>query len=357
MPRAETAGDERILVVGPAWVGDMVMAQALYKTLRQRFPHAAIDVLAPRWSLPLIERMPEVEEAIEMPLGHGDFGFFTRRRLGRSLRSRGYTRAIVLPRSFKAALVPFFARIPVRTGYRGEMRFGLLNDLRPLDKRVLTQTVQRQVALALPPGAEGEVPAIPEPRLTVDEARCTELFQTLRLYRGRPVVAFMPGAEYGPAKQWPPASYAALAERLVAQGYQVWILGSAKERDLGEQIAAGREWIINLAGRTQLVDAVDLLSLARCAVTNDSGLMHVAAAVGVPLVAIYGSSSPGYTPPLSSQAEVVYHGLDCSPCFERRCPLGHTNCLNGIGVDEVLVRCRLILDRQPSKPGKRSLDV
>src|SRR5690242_4682721 len=139
----------RILVVGPAWIGDMMMAQSLFITLRQRFPDSAIDVLAPGWSLPLLARMPEVRAAIEMPLGHGEFGFAARRRLGIELRANGYDRAIVLPRSWKSALVPFFARIPQRTGYRGELRYGLLNDIRPLDKTVLTQTVQRFVALGL----------------------------------------------------------------------------------------------------------------------------------------------------------------------------------------------------------------
>ncbi len=325
----------KILVVGPAWVGDMVMAQSLFVSLRRQHPDCQIDVLAPAWSLPLIARMPEVRRGIEWPVAHGEFGFGKLRRLGLALRSESYDRAIVLPRKLKAALAPWFARIPRRTGFRGELRFGLINDLRPLDAAVLKQTVQRFVALGLE-HAPSQAPAIPEPRLRVDEANRERLFRELGLNTDRPVVAFMPGAEYGPAKQWPTQYFSQLAMRLVEAGWQVWILGSAKEAALGEAICAGNSRAQNLCGRTQLADTVDLLSRCRRAVTNDSGLMHVAAAAGTPLVAIYGSSTPDYTPPLTGAADILYLRLACSPCFERTCPLGHYNCLRHISVDEVL---------------------
>jgi len=326
-----------LLVVGPAWVGDMVMAQALFMRLRERHPAAAIDVLAPGWSLPLIARMPEVRAGIELPLGHGEFGLGTRRRIGLALRGRHYAQAIVLPGSWKSALVPFFARIPRRTGFRRELRYGVLNDLRPLDRRLLPTTVQQFLALAeeVPPRS---APAIPQPRLRADPGRAAALVQQLRLDSQRPAVALMPGAEYGPAKRWPAEKFAELADRLAAAGRQVWVFGSAKERDLGQSIARGRPQIFDLTGATALADVVDLLSLATAAVTNDSGLMHVAAAVGTRLVAIYGSSSPTMTPPLSAAAEIVYRGLSCSPCFERECPLGHLDCLRGIDVGQVLAR-------------------
>jgi heptosyltransferase II len=333
---------QRILVVGPAWVGDMVMAQSLFISLRQRNPDCLIDVLAPAWSLPLIARMPEVRRGLEWPVAHGEFGFGKLRRLGLALRNEGYDRAIVLPRKLKAALAPWFARIPRRTGFRGELRFGLINDVRPLDPTVLKQTVQRFVALGLE-HAPSQAPAIPEPRLRVDEANRERLLRELGLNTDRPVVAFMPGAEYGPAKQWPTAYFAELAARLTATGRQVWILGSAREAGLGEAIRAGNGCVQNLCGRTQLADTVDLLSLCRRAVTNDSGLMHVAAAAGTPLVAIYGSSTPDYTPPLTRAAEILYLRLDCSPCFQRRCPLGHTNCLWHIQPAQVLAA----LNRHP----------
>ena len=325
-----------ILVVGPAWVGDMVMAQSLFMTLKAQRPDCAIDVLATGWSLPLIGRMGEVRAGIEMPLGHGEFDLKLRRRLGHTLRDAGYGQAIVLPRSFKSALTPFFARIPRRTGYRGELRYGLLNDIRPLDERLLPRTVDRFVALGGEPGA-ALPPPIPLPRLRIDPIRQETLVAALGLAEdlAHPCIALMPGAEYGPAKQWP--AFGALAAELVAAGRRVWIFGSHKEQALGAAIAAqagvGAQ---NLCGRTALADAVDLIGLCRAAVSNDSGLMHIAAAAGVPLVAIYGSSTPDYTPPLTDRAAILWRRLSCSPCFERNCPLGHTDCLRGITPNEVL---------------------
>lgn len=324
-----------ILVVGPSWVGDMVMAQALFMRLRQRHPQAAIDVLAPGWSLPVLARMPEVRDGIELPLGHGEFGFAVRRRIGRALRGKAYAQAIVLPGSWKSALVPYFAGIPRRTGYRREFRYGLLNDLRTLDKTLLPTTVQQFLALA-EDGGVTQAPPVPQPRLRAEPQRLAALRQQLGLHPDRPAVALMPGAEYGPAKRWPAEYFAELSGRLATAGHQVWVLGSAKEKELGAAIAQGRADIHDLSGRTQLADVIDLLGAARAAVSNDSGLMHVAAAVGTRLVAIYGSSSPKMTPPLTQQAQVLYLNLSCSPCFERECPLGHLNCLRQITPEQVL---------------------
>jgi heptosyltransferase-2 len=326
---------ERILVVGPAWVGDMVMAQSLFITLQQQNPDVTIDVLAPAWSLSLLSRMPQVNEAITLPVMHGELALVTRFKIGRQLRKKGYTRAIVIPRSFKAALVPFFAGIPVRTGYRGEMRYGVINDMRPLDKEILTQTVQRQVALGLPKSSE-HPPAIPYPELRIDESNQKRLLNGLDLFLDSPIIGLMPGAEYGPAKQWPIAYYQELAAKLVATGYQVWVFGSKKEYALGEQIAQAGNGVINLCGKTHLEDVIDLIALCDSVVSNDSGLMHVACATGRRVIAIYGSSSPVYTPPLSKNAEVIYRYLECSPCFKRVCPLGHTNCLTGIDSEILL---------------------
>jgi heptosyltransferase-2 len=326
---------ERILVVGPAWVGDMVMAQSLFMTLKQRNPAVIIDVLAPAWSLPLLSRMSQVNEAIALPVSHGELALVTRFRVGRQLRHKGYTQAIIIPRSFKAVLVPFLAGIPVRTGYRGEMRYGVINDMRALDKEVLTQTVQRQVALGLPETAT-QPPAIPYPELQIDENNQRRLLSELGLNADKPIVGMMPGAEYGPAKQWPIAYYQELAGKLIAAGYQVWVFGSEKEHEIGEQITHASKGVINLCGKTRLEDVVDLIALCDSVVSNDSGLMHVACATGRRVIAIYGSSSPSYTPPLSKNAEVIYRYLECSPCFKRDCPFGHTNCLTGIDSDILL---------------------
>jgi heptosyltransferase-2 len=322
-----------ILVIGPAWVGDMVMAQSLFRLLQAREPGVALDVVGPAWSLPLVARMPEVREGIALEAGHGELALGARRRLGLALRSRGYDRAIVLPRSFKSALVPWFAGIPVRTGFRAELRGWLLNDQRKLDRQVLDQTVKRFLALGLPPGAP--IPVPPEPRLTVDAANRDALLASHDLGR-RPAVALLPGAAYGPAKQWPLEHFRTLAGELVAAGREVWVLGSAGERPLGEAIAAGHPAVRNLCGSTRLTDTVDLLSAAGAAVTNDSGLMHVAAASGTTVVALYGSTSPGFTPPLTARRQILYLGLECSPCFERQCPLGHLRCLREISPARVL---------------------
>jgi heptosyltransferase-2 len=333
-----TPEPRRLLVIGPAWVGDMVMAQSLLITLRRLHPDCLIDVAAPAWSLPLLARMPEIREAIPVPLGHGEFRWGLRRRIGRSLRDRGYHQAIVLPRSFKSALIPFHAGVPRRTGYRGETRLWLLNDIRPLDKTRLTQTVQRYVALGHEAGAP-QPPPVPRPELRVDADNQRRLLAALGLDAGREVTAMMPGAEYGPSKCWPLAYYAELAAALVQRGERVWLLGSDKDRAAAARIVelAG-EGVTDLTGRTRLEDAVDLLALAGRAVTNDSGLMHVAAAVGCRVVAIYGSTTPAYTPPLTEDAEIVRLGLDCSPCFERECPLGHFRCMKEILPSAVLAR-------------------
>lgn len=328
------------LIVGPSWVGDMVMAQSLFITLKKLYPDCSIDVIAPAWSLPILERMPQVNRGIALAVGHGEFSLLSRIRLGRSLRKHGYSHAIVLPRSWKSALVPFFAGAKVRTGYRGEMRYGLLNDIRQLDKNLLKQTVQRYVAHAYDSDFN-QVPDIPLPCMEVDASNRERLIKELDLDLVRPVIAMMPGAEYGPAKQWPEKHYRQLATLLIDKGYQVWVIGSAKEKALGDAITSGlMQHAINLSGHTELVDAVDLLSCAEQAVTNDSGLMHVAAAVGIKLNVIYGSSTPDYTPPLAlaEKMNIFYKNLSCSPCFKRDCPLGHTNCLVEIPAEQVYER-------------------
>jgi heptosyltransferase-2 len=330
---------DKVLVVGPSWVGDMVMAQSLYKLLRQQNQDTEIHVVAPPWSLPVLERMPEVARGIELAVGHGELGLGRRVALARRLRAERYARAIVLPRSLKAALVPWLARIPLRTGFRGEWRYGVLNDVRALDA-TLDQTVKRFVALGRAPGepAGGPLPAELRPRLASD-ARNTERLRALHaLPPNAPLVALMPGAEYGPAKRWPAVHFGELAATLARAGAAVVVLGSAKERAIGDEVAtrAASPRVRNLCGATSLADAVDLLAAADAAVSNDSGLLHLAAAAGAPVVAIYGSSSPKFTPPLTESAAVVSLELECSPCFARTCPLGHLRCLKELAPAAVL---------------------
>ncbi|WKJ91718.1 lipopolysaccharide heptosyltransferase II [Methylomonas montana] len=326
----------KILVVGPSWVGDMVMAQSLFIALKQQHPACLIDVLAPAWSLPLLERMPEVRRGIAMPLGHGQFDLPGRFKIGKQLKAQHYDQAIVLPNSWKSALIPFFAGIPKRTGYLGELRWGLLNDARRLDKSRLTMTVQRFVALGLPSDTK-QPPLYQFPKLSINAEQQQQVREKFHINSDSKILALCPGAEYGPAKRWPAEHYAAVARQKQQQGWQVWLFGSDKDKAVADQINQLSGGICrNFAGATTLAEAVDLLSLSAAVVSNDSGLMHVAAALDKKLIAVYGSSDPGFTPPLHQAAEIISLNLACSPCFKRDCPLGHTHCLTDIAPERVL---------------------
>lgn len=329
----------RCLIVGPSWVGDMIMAQSLFKLLAARHPEMTIDVLAPAWSGPLLARMPEVRRAVAQPVGHGRLALGERYRLGRSLRAEGYDWAVVLPNSLKSALIPWFAGIPRRTGFVGEFRYGLLNDARRLDKSALPRTVQRFAALAVPPRVPVALEQLPLPRLTVDAEAGEAAAQRLGLETGQPALGLCPGAEYGPAKRWPPEYFAAVARHYRTLGWQSWVFGSERDREIAEAVCrdAG-PGCVNLAGRTTLTEATDLMARCRAVVSNDSGLMHLAAALERPLVAVYGSSDPGFTPPLTAAgaARIERLGLACSPCFQRECPLGHLECLRGLHPERVV---------------------
>jgi heptosyltransferase-2 len=315
-------------------VGDAVLSHPLLVRLKERDPGGRIDVLAPPWVLPVYRRMPQVGQTLALPFGHGDLKLGERRRFARSLAK--YDRAIVLPNSWKSALIPWHAGIKRRTGYIGELRWGLLNDARALDKVGLPLIVERYAALAQP-AREPLARPLPAPRLTVDPAARNATLRALDLTLDRPVTVFAPGAEYGPAKRWPARHFASLARQLAARGMQIWLLGSKKDTAITAEIQAlSGQACIDLAGRTSLDQAIDLMSCATRVVSNDSGLMHIAAALDRPMVALFGSSSPDFTPPLSSQARVVYLKLACSPCFKRDCPLGHTNCLVQIAPEDVL---------------------
>ena len=332
----------KILVIGPAWVGDMVMSQSLYRLLKQQHPDALLHVMAPGWCLPLLERMPQVDRAIRMPLGHGEFQLLARWRLGRTLKAEGYDWALILPNSLKSALVPLFAGVPRRTGWKGESRYGLLNDLRS-NKQDFPMMVQRYMALAFAKSQmrnASDLPAIPHPALRIDAQQQATARSRLGLQSPAPVLGLCPGAEFGPAKRWPEAHYANIAERWCAQGGQVWIFGSGKDREVATSIlnhlsptAQGQCQL--LTGETSLTEAIDLLAACAAVVCNDSGLMHITAAVGTPLVAVYGSTSTIYTPPLSERVKTVHTEIDCRPCFKRECPLGHLNCLKQLDPDRV----------------------
>jgi len=325
----------RILVVAPSWVGDALLSQPLLTRLKQQYPQSSIDVLAPGWALPIFRRMPEVGETLESPFAHGELALGKRWSIARSLRANHYDRAYVLPNSFKSALVPLFAGIPERIGFVGELRYWLLTDARRLDERALPLMVERFARLADAADAALTQP-VPRPRLRVTATERTQLRQRLGLTAAGRVACLCPGAEYGPSKRWPVQHFGELARMLDAEGFAVWLVGSAKERDIGDAISANCATAVNLCGRTTLDDAVVLLSSADLVVSNDSGLMHVAAALDRPMIALYGSSSPLFTPPLSGRAYVIKHEVPCSPCFQRVCPLKHFDCMMKLAPSRVL---------------------
>jgi heptosyltransferase II len=323
-----------ILVIGPSWVGDMVMAQCLFAALKELHPDHAIDVVAPAWAAPLLGRMPEVRARIDAPFKRREAGFSARWRLGRSLVGR-YQRSYVLPGSWKSALMPFFAGVPKRTGYLRELRYGLINDVVALPDALKRKTAETFFRLA-------QGGSFRAPHLTVETQNQARLLAEHGLTSGG-FAALMPGAEFGPAKRWPAESYAALARSLIARGMAVALFGSANDAAVTREIATAAPGAVDLAGKTRLEDAIDLLAAANVAVSNDSGLMHIAAAVGTPLVAVYGSTSPENTPPLAERRELVWLRLDCSPCHAKSCPLGHMNCLNTLGVNTVLAAVERLL--------------
>lgn len=317
----------KILIIGPSWVGDTMLMQPMLMRLKQRHPDCLIDVLAPPWTDELLLSMPEVNEVIINPFPHGSLQLAARYQLGKQLRDVGYDQAIVLPNSLKSALVPYFAGIPLRTGFVGEMRYGLLNDARSLDKRKLPLMVERFAQLAERAGDDIPRP-LPNPALAVSQADVDATLKKHGLKLDKPVAIFCPGAEYGPAKRWPVPYFAEIAQRLQKHGFSVWLVGSSKDKESADKIIAlGNQACRNLCGSTSIGEVIALLSRAELVISNDSGLMHLTAALDRPMLALFGSSSPEFTPPLSPQAEIVKLDIQCSPCFKRECPLGHFNCM------------------------------
>ncbi len=292
----------------------------------------SLTVGALPWVAPIYRAMSQVAEVIEFPFAHGGLQFKARRSIAKRMEGQ-FDAAYVLPNSLKSALLPFLASIPKRIGYLGEARIGLLTH-RLKNPKSKPPMVAFYSALSGEAGFDAD-----RPQLQVPEADINETLAELGLQRGAYTV-FAPGSEYGPAKRWPAAHYAALANQL---GGPVVLLGSGKEADLCEVIGKTARNCLNLAGKTTLTQAIRVQAASKLIVTNDSGLMHVAAALGVPQVAIFGSSSPLHTPPLSDKAVVLWlktdssyqPPLDCAPCFERECPLGHTRCLNDIAPEQV----------------------
>ena len=341
MSAKPVAARGKALIVAPAWIGDAVMAQPLFIRLQQNTPGLQLDALAPRWVAPVLQRMPQISAVIDNPFAHGELALAARYRLARELAHSAYQRAYVLPNSAKSALIPWLASIPERIGFTGEARYGLINRRHRLDPAALPQMSERFAQLAEVPGTSLPRP-LPRPQLSSSREQQAQTRQALGIASSEKIAVFCPGAEYGVAKRWPARHFATLADELGRRGYVIWLLGSPKDRPIGDEIvrqasAAGAP--INLCGVTSLTQAIDLIAAASVVVCNDSGLMHVAAALDRPLVAVYGSSSPGFTPPLTPYAQIISLNLPCSPCFKRECPLGHLDCLNKLEPQRVLTAC------------------
>jgi heptosyltransferase-2 len=336
---------ERILIVAPSWVGDAILSEPLVALLRDPYEDPIVDVLAPSWCAPVYARMRGIRRIVETPYGHGKFDLAGRRKLAREFKAEGYTRAFILPNSWKSALVPYLARIGKRVGYRGEARYGLLTDARRLDKKAMPRLVDRFAALAASPGTLAPLPT--PPVLVPNVANRAAAMRALNLKTDRPVIILCPGAEFGAAKRWPPNQFAELAGMFLRDGLQVWIVGSPNDRISSAAVLMGMgndaSRVRDLTGRTDLGTTIDILSSASLVISNDSGLMHAAAAVGVPLVALFGSSSPVYTPPMSPLAHIAKIDIVCSPCFKRECPLGHFKCMRELKPDLVYNLARAAL--------------
>jgi len=328
---------QKFLVVTPGWIGDTVMAQSFLKILKHRFPDATIDALAPSWCADVVSYMPEISNVIVSTFKHGELKLKERIKLGKQLRKSQYDRAYILPNSFKSAITPFIAGIPKRIGWRGEMRYGVLNDIRILDKEAIPLMVDRYKALAQDKNNEiiqGEF----FPKLFVAEEKIKETFAKLNMsYPEKKILAFCPGAEFGDAKRWPSKYFAEVAMTCHAKNWEVWLFGGPKDVPIAKEIQeASGHCCVDLTGRTSLSDAINLLSLADNVLTNDTGLMHIAAALDKPMTVVYGSSSPGFTPPLSDKAKIEMVDIECSPCFKRECPLGHFKCMNTLYPEKIL---------------------
>jgi len=368
---------KKILIIAPAWVGDMVMAQSLFKLIKHSSPDCILDVVAAPSTFLLAARMPEIRQAFKLNVQHGGLQLKQRWQMARQLRREKYDQAIILQNSWKSALIPFFAGIPVRTSWRGEMRYGLVNDMRILDKQKYPLMIQRFCMLGI--AATQTLPdTLPWPALAFSNEQNVNA----------KILALCPGAEYGPSKRWPPNYFAQVALHYLQLGWRVWILGGPKDQAAAEEIeiflndksaeeilrfaqddnrivqddknavipaeagihskvdsrfrgndiqtkddknavipAEAGIHFVNFVGKTSLTDAIDLLSQATMVVTNDSGLMHIAAAVQTPLVVIYGSTSPKFTPPLSHKVRILSLHLGCSPCFQRTCRFNHYHCM------------------------------
>lgn len=332
------ATSARTLIISPNWIGDAVMAQPLLQRLKTLHPERSIDVVCNPVVAAVWRAATEVDQVIESTFEHGALQLKSRWDFAKRLRRNNYVEAYVLPNTLKYALIPWLAGIPRRIGYKGESRYGLINVMHHDSENPPRPMIAFYAALADAPSEEAhEVAHYPRPRLEVTDQQITKAFGFVGLHREWPLIVFAPGAEFGSAKRWPAGHYAALAEQ-IRQSHpyaQIALLGSAKDMGICEKVVSLGTGVRNLAGITKLGDAIALIAGAEAVVSNDSGLLHIAAALNRPVVGLYGPTDPAHAPPLADVAKTIYLHLDCAPCKERRCPLKHRNCMRKMKPERV----------------------
>jgi len=336
---------QSILIIAPHWIGDAVSTQPLLANLKVLYPDSKINILASNWVAPVYRACSEVHEVIEAKFEHKKLQWNLRKEIAKEIEAKNYQACFVLPNSFKSALIPWLANIPFRIGYRGELRFGLINlaldnpskvNRPPMVEHylVLSQLLKDDESIPLDKFA---------PKLNVSGAAKQQVGQKLQdanINRDF-IYAICPGAEYGPSKRWPTEHFAVLAQQLIKQNSnnQIILLGGKNDYSLAQEITSQSKLVSNIhnwCGNTSLDEAIALIGMSKAVVSNDSGLMHIAAALQIPQVAIFGSSDPAHTPPLSDRAKIMWLNMSCSPCHKRVCPLGHLRCLKDILPEQVL---------------------
>lgn len=337
----------RILIVGPSWVGDAVMAQSLYKIIKSKNDNQ-IDVLSPEWSLGILERMEEISDVIISPFQHGELKLKERISLGKTLSKNNYDQSIVLTNSFKSSLIPYFSDIPIRTGWLGEFRYGLINDVKKFNKHDCPLMVERFAMLYK---ENLKLKEIPKPSLRIDKNNIEKLKKDHLIDDSMPCIALCPGAEFGPAKRWPSFHYSEVASHYLLRGWNVFILGSSKDVSVAKEIrealpASTYTNFFDLTGKTTLPDAIDILSISDVVLTNDSGLMHIAAATGTPLLALYGPSSPEFTPPLSEKARILRKAVGYSKVRKTNTKEGYHPSLLNLKPSEIMEELDTLLDNK-----------
>jgi len=321
---------QKLLIVPQNWLGDVVMSQTLLKKIKSNNSDVSIDILINSSYKDLVERMPEINKALLLDCNHKELGILKRYRLAKKIRG-SYNQSIILSRSIKSALIPYFAKIPIRTGELGELRYILINDLKYFSNEDRRKTAHRYISMFS--DKKEELDEKYYPSLKPDHENIKNLTEKYNLNTSKKIVIFAPGAAYGPSKMWPVEKFKELGEKL-NKNYFIIILGSLDEKNIGDKIITHKD-MINLCGKTSITDAVDLMHISKFCVSNDSGLMHLASATNTKSISIYGATSPDLTPPLTTNKEIHYKQISCSPCFEKKCKYGHYNCLSEIQVNDV----------------------